>query len=100
MKKDRHNRIEIHKIQDEDTEKPEEDAQITTSDIEPEKDMNTQHVRPVFVIANNMTHPPTPGPGAGGNSQSDRLAALGLTPSKKHKAQSSLTKSPRSTKGK
>ena len=91
----------IHKTQDEETEEAEQDGQITTSDIEPEKDVNTVNtgkVHPVFVIANNMTHPPTAG--AGANSESARLAALGLTPSKTHKAQSSPTKSPKSTKGK
>ena len=59
--------------------------------------MITGKARPVFVIANNMAHPLTAG---GTNSESARLAALGLTPSKTHKARSSPTESPKSTKGK
>ena len=88
----------LQKTQDEETEETEQDGQVITSDIEPEKDVNTGKLHPVWVIQNNMTHPPTAD--AGGNSESGRLAALGLTPSKTHKAQSSPTKSPKSTKGK
>ena len=78
----------------------EQDGQIdTTFDMEPEIDVIPRKATPVFLISNNMAHPPTTG---GANSESARLAAMGLTltPSKTHKARSSPAKSTRSPKGK
>ena len=96
--KTKHHRVMLSKTQDEETDETEQDGQVIISDIEQDKDVNSGKPQPVFVIQNNMTHPPTDD--AGGNSESGRLAALGLTPSKTHKAQSSPTKSPKTTKGK
>ena len=98
LKKNKHHQIEIHKIQEEDTEEAQEDAEIETSDMEQEKEISSEKVHHVYTIANNIANPPPPG--SGENSESDPLAALGLTPRKTHKAQRSPTKSPRSTTGK
>ena len=93
IKTNKHHRIERHNIPDEDTEDTEDteeqqhDAQIT-EDIE--------SVHPIYTIKNNMANPPPPGSG----EDCDPLAALGLTPSKTHKAQRSPAKSPRTTTGK
>ena len=93
LKKNKHHRIEIHNNQDQDTEEAEQDAQMATSDIE----ISIEKVHPVYTIANKIANPPPPG--SGENSESDALAALGLTPIKTHKAQRSPTKSPKSTTG-
>ena len=92
VKKNKHHRIEMHQIPDQDTEEPEQDAQMEEEEIIIEK------VHPVYTIANKSANPPPPA--SGDNSQSDALAALGLTPIKTHKAQRSPTKSPKSTTGK
>ena len=68
--KSKHHRVMLQKTQDEETDETEQDGQVITSDIEPEKDVNTGKLHPVWVIQNNMTHPPTAD--AGGNSESGR----------------------------
>ena len=88
IKTNKNHRVERHQTPEEeeteDTEEPEHDAQIT-SDIE--------QVHPIYTIKNNMVNTAPPGSG----EDCDPLAALGLTPSKTHKAQRSPAKSPRIT---